>query len=60
MTKKGLFLLVLQPYFITLINLNVQTRGTQTRYTVVHFGHDEPLRIWDPVMSMIKLFYENS
>ena len=52
MTKKGLFLLVLQPYFITLINLSVQTRGTQTRYTVVHFGHDKLLRIWDPVICL--------
>ena len=30
-------------FFITLINLDSQIRGTQTWYTVVNFGHNQPL-----------------
>ena len=41
--KKKLFLFVLLSVFITLINLGTQIRGTQTLYTIVNFGLNQPV-----------------
>ena len=41
--KKELFVFVLLSLFITLINLGTQIWGTQTRYTIVKFGLNQPL-----------------
>ena len=41
--KKELPLFVFLSVFITLIDLGTQIRGTQTRYTVVSFGLNQPL-----------------
>ena len=41
--KEELFLFVFLSVFITLIDLGTQIQGTQTRYTVVNFGLNQPL-----------------
>ena len=41
--KKEPFVFVLPSFFITLINLGAQIRGTKTRYTVVNFDLNQPL-----------------
>ena len=41
--KKELFVFVLLSFFITLINLDAQIRGSQTRHTVVNFDLNQPL-----------------
>ena len=41
--NKELFVFVLLSFFITLINLGAQIQAAQTRYTVVHFGLNQPL-----------------
>ena len=40
--KKELLVLVLLPFFITLINLGTQIQGAQTRYNV-NYGLNQPL-----------------
>ena len=44
--KKELFLFVFLSVFITLIDLGVQIRGAQTRYTVVNTGLNQPLDLY--------------
>ena len=44
--KKELFLFAFLSVFITLIDLGAQIRGTQTWYTVVNFGFNQPLAIY--------------
>ena len=42
--KKELFEGTFWSVFITLIDLGAQIRGAQTRYTVVNFGLNQPLK----------------
>ena len=41
--KNQLLVFVLLSFFITFINLSTQIWGAQTRFTVVNFGHNQPL-----------------
>ena len=41
--KKELFLFVFLSVFITLIDLGTEIQDTQTRYTIVNFGLNQPL-----------------
>ena len=53
--KKELFVFVLISFFITLISLDAQIRGAQTRYTVVNFGLNQPLDLnkFDPKIALV-------
>ena len=42
--KTEQFLFVFLSAFITLIDLGTQIQGTQTQYTIVNFGLNQPLR----------------
>ena len=59
--NKELFVFVLLSFFITLINLGAQIQAAQTRYTVVHFGLNQPLWGgggwgWEGLLISFKIF----